>query len=664
MKRIILSLAASSLFTFGAVAQNTAANSEYPYAPGKEKASSEATKTYTKNKKSSAVAIWSEDFSGGIPMGWTNQGYDVDPATGNFTPNPLNNWEYRGTSTTPNNTTGSRGAYAAGTGPIASPTASNGFIIFDSDYRDNGGTPGGTGTSPAPHYATLTTTSIDLTGYPFVELSMSSHLRQYSSRFLVAISIDGGTTYADTAEFGQNVALNSSSANPESYTADISVAGDESNVVLQFIFDGTPEVNTAAGPAWAYYYWQIDDVEINELPANAFKFTDFGGAPAHDVIYPANHPKYGNPQVEQAAQLPINFDSNILNFGYADQYNVRLNVDIVDESTGSVVTSLQSPALAVLNAGDTGSFADFTTSSGWTPSMVGDYDAVFYVTSDSSTATTPYDTIAFDINDLEHASHFGFISNTIGISSGVLGLAQALTFPADVDTNGYVAVSSMGVYLSTVSDTTGSIIVEIYDTTGFSYGAGGGPAGTPFVIKSFPLNASNIGTTANIDLTTNFNPVFLPSNGGYLVVINLVSPSGDIRIGNDQTVTTPPGLIGMLFNDGNWYSGFSNSSTLSNLIVNLRVVRNIGIEEAVMKQNSISLFPNPTNNGVVNFELGLGGSYDIEVTSVTGQRVYSETVTVNGGEVLERNFSNLKSGSYLVNFTSEEIQMTKKLVIE
>ena len=53
----------------------------------------------------------------------------------------------------PNNVIGSKGAYAGTQDPIASPTAANGFMIFDSDYLDNDGVAGdfGSGNSPTPH---------------------------------------------------------------------------------------------------------------------------------------------------------------------------------------------------------------------------------------------------------------------------------------------------------------------------------------------------------------------------------------------------------------------------------------------------------------------------------------------------------------------------------
>ena len=81
------------------------------------------------NEKSTPV--WSEDFSNGIPTTWTT--------------NSMASWVYRGPSTTPNVTIGSQGAYMTNQTPIASTTAQNGFIIFDSDYYDNLGIQGNFG---------------------------------------------------------------------------------------------------------------------------------------------------------------------------------------------------------------------------------------------------------------------------------------------------------------------------------------------------------------------------------------------------------------------------------------------------------------------------------------------------------------------------------------
>ena len=78
------------------------------------------------------ITIWSEDFQNGIPSDWSNT------ESGNIA-----SWEYRGPSTTPDLTIGSRGSCTINFigEAIQSTTSSNGFIIFDSNYWDNDALP-------------------------------------------------------------------------------------------------------------------------------------------------------------------------------------------------------------------------------------------------------------------------------------------------------------------------------------------------------------------------------------------------------------------------------------------------------------------------------------------------------------------------------------------
>ena len=93
-------------------------------------ASKSTKKVSTMPNIKSATPFWTENFSNGIPATWTNS---TAP------------WVYRGSTTTPNQNTGSQGAYSGNGAPISSATPNNGFIIFDSDYYDNNGTPGNFG---------------------------------------------------------------------------------------------------------------------------------------------------------------------------------------------------------------------------------------------------------------------------------------------------------------------------------------------------------------------------------------------------------------------------------------------------------------------------------------------------------------------------------------
>lgn len=658
MRRLLL-LFLISLFTGGTAMAQNGQQYEEPSQPETDR--SYLKKRHWKKPKKSALTIWSEDFANGIPSNWVNQGYDQDPATGGLTPNPLCVWEYRGPNTTPDNTTGSRGQYA-GSGPtISSPTQSNGFIIFDSDYLDSDGISGnrGGGNSPTPHVGTLSTDTIDLTGYPYVQVVLVSRARKFQSLHKLAVSNDGGLTFPDTVEFHPNLAVNATNSAGEEVNADISnTAGNQSQVVLQLIYEG----NANDG----LYYWQVDDIEIRDIPANALQFTEWNDAPANDVIYPSGSPKYGNPQIGEVQ--PITFDSNILNFGVLDQTNVRLVVTVTDLNSGNVVATLQSPAKALLARGDTGTFVDFTTSSGWTPSAVGEYRVYFTIESDSipSNGVSGIDSVDIDVNDFEHGGHFDTYNNDIGTEQSRSALAQAYTFPNEWPNvgSGEVWIDGVWVRFSSDSDPNGQVIVEVYDTAGFTYGSGGGPAGNPLTIKSLSLDTSIVGSWGYVDLTSNGSPLILPEGSGIYVVVSFIAvPPGIIQIGNDQTFLQSAPYIAMQRDDGTWFSRYSNSLSFSNLLIEVQLSPPQSIGELQKENNLFTVFPQPAD-GELNLEFLQGGSFEISLTSYRGVEVYRESVAVNAGEVITRNFEKLSKGVYLLRMSDGNNSSVKKIILK
>ena len=642
-----------------------------------------------KKSSSSATTIWSEDFANGIPAGWTNQGYDVNPVTMVQTPNPLCVWEYRGPNTTPNRNVGSRGAWAAGTNPISSPTRTNGFLIFDSDYLDNGGsqTNPGSGVSPAPHLGTITTDTIDLSGYSDVEIAFQSHCRQYSSRFLVAVSNDGGITYPDTFEFHQDVPLNDVSENPVELAANISaVAGNQSQVVLQFIYDGTPEVTTSAGSAWGYYYWQIDDIEIRELPEYSVRFVDFQDAPAHDLIYPSGYAIYGHINLEQAQ--PLTFDSNLFNYGSKDLTNVKLKVEIQNAVDGSTVATLNSPVTPFLASQDTLSFADLTTSNSWTPTSTGTFNIIYSIESDSipviQGSFTPMDTFTIRVTDetisdgrysFDWRSADNFVGTDNLATGSMIALGERFNFPAPgKDTAGFVFVEGMTVFFDSDTDPGSTIIWEVYDSTGFAYGSTGGPQGNALFQRSFTLNTNAPGGSQKFEFYDTLpngdaKPLVLPSGTAYYFIMNMLpsTPGGVIRVANDQTFDNPPFSVAAQADDGSWFSGFNNSDNLSGPIFRLSIAEtpayNIGLK-AYELQNQVRVFPNPVSAENINIKVEKAGEYSIDVYDLKGVPVYQEQVDAQAGEVLNRQISNLPHGIYMLHVSNETSISRHKIVIK
>ena len=641
-------------------------------------------------KKSTAAAtIWSEDFSNGVPAGWVNAGYDVNAITGVRTPNPLCVWEYRGPTTTPNRNTGSRGAWAAGTNPINSLTRTNGFMIFDSDYLDNSGsqTNPGSGVSPAPHIGTLTTDTIDLTGHPFVEIAFSSHCRQYSSKFEVAVSNDGGVTYTDTFSFHEDVPVNDVSENAIELSANISaVAGNQSMVVLQFIFDGTPSVQTSAGSAWGYYYWQIDDIQIRDLPDYSVRFVEYRDAPPHDMIYPSGYAVYGHVNLEQAQ--PITFDSNIFNYGSKPLTNVKLKVEIENVVDGSSVASLSSPTTAVLNSQDSLSFADLTTTASWTPTSTGAYNIIYSIESDSipslNGSYTPMDTFTLRVTDhtisdgrysFDWRSADNFVGTDNLATGTMIAMGERFNFPAPAkDTAGFVFIEGITMIFDADTDPTATIIWEVYDTTGFSYGSTGGPTGNPYFQRSYQLNNQAPGRSFKFDFSDSLpngdvRPLVLPSGNAYYFVMNMLpnAPNGVVRVANDQTFVNPTFSVIAQADDGSWFGGFNNTNNLSGPIFRMNIAEtpayNIGLK-AYELQNQVKVFPNPTSGDNINIQMTHEGDYTLEVFDIKGITVYQQNIHAEAGEILHKDLNGLSPGIYMLHVSNEYAIARHKIVIK
>ena len=233
------------------------------------------------------LTIWSEDFANGIPLDWVNQELSG-----------IAQWEYRGPGTLPDNTIGSRGACNPNFQglPIQSQTASNGFIIFDSNYWDNNANPCtpnffGTGPAPGPHYATLETPSIDLSAVTYAAFEMDQYVRFYQGATAIQMSVNQGpwsTFYSNAINTG------ASTDNAMHLRIPLPAAANQGDVRFRFVYDGL------------YYFWQIDDVRVIEVAANdlALDEVHYGD---FDILDPANPTGYEWMEYSQypKAQAPL-----------------------------------------------------------------------------------------------------------------------------------------------------------------------------------------------------------------------------------------------------------------------------------------------------------------------------------------------------------------------
>lgn len=620
------------------------------------------------------TVIWSEDFANGIPMGWSQNGTPAQAL-----------WEYRGPNTAPPDTVGSRGCWAGpnqsgnlGT-PINSPSRSNGFMIFDSDYLHSDGdrATNGQGAVPAPHVGRLRTDTIDLSNQAGAEIGFYMYARRFQAAWYVAISRDGGITFPDSVEVfpASELPVNSSTATNAYFRANISsYVANEPNVVLEFVFDGTVSNSNGSGR----YYWMIDDIELVTPPENLLVFTratapgTSGEAPAHDVIFDGDgsYPKYMHLASKQS--VPISFDSNIYNYGTNTQTNVGLAVEILD-SNDAVVGTVLSPTVASLAPFDTAYYTTLTTTA-WTAPFDGDFKVVYKAISDSiaisSTATADTFNLSvgaeYSLDDKVADNYFGTNTGTNGMIA--FGVLYNLEDP-DQDPNaspGMVYLQGIEMQMSCLTDSTADMEIAIYDSAGFAFNAGF-PSGTQALFRRvFTLDGSVPCNLVNYSFEDAQGRPLELSAGTYYIITSMFpnAANGVIRFANSANWSQPSYASVFQNSNGSWFSGFSNSTTYEAPHYRLIVSKPKTISLVEEDLERFTVYPNPTT-GKGTLELSQPGKYQLKVWSAAGALVYEQTITANANEKINLNFEHLSNGIYnLVIENADQAPKTVKLTIK
>jgi hypothetical protein len=269
--------------------------------------------------------IWQEDFSDGF-TDWQNTEVGGIAA-----------WEYRGPASNPNVEVGSRGSCALpgiGDDPILSPSASNGFVIFDSNWWDNSSNPCspdyyGTGAGPAPHTATLTSPPIDLSAHPNVALVFNQYLKRFSGEMYVEVSPDGMSWFT---VFFNPASPNTTMPDDQQYVQISSFVGGSSQAYIRFVFSGF------------YYFWQLDDIAIVDTYANdlALRNSTYGDFDLFDPGHPTGFEFMEYSKYPESMPPLLKFSSTCDNVGANGQSNCKLQVDVQTLDGSSVLHSAES----------------------------------------------------------------------------------------------------------------------------------------------------------------------------------------------------------------------------------------------------------------------------------------------------------------------------------
>lgn len=591
--------------------------------------------------------LWTEDFAEGIPVSWTNTNYDSGAN------NTDAMWEYRSTSSTPDNTIGTIGncidSGAIGGEPILSPSADNGFLIFDSNYWDaTEGNCGdfGTGISAAPHNASLTTASFDFSETPYLAVEFSQFLKNFDSVSKVQVSVGGGE-FTDVF-INQFTGTNAASPRDMRVRKNISaLAGNESDVKIRFTFEGT------------YYFWMIDDIQIVSLEQNNLAIS----SPLHgalDIQGPTDFEDYLGMQYfkyPNTNEVELVLSAKAENRGGDTQSGASLVTTLSQEGTE---LNLTSSGLEIVSPEEV---VTFMASSMLLPLDLGTYDLGYTITQDQE----------------DESPENNVTSKRIEVTESTLardeGEADSFYIPA-ADFNetpyevGAVYVPreagsqlhsiSAGVSSSTL---TGS---QCYATLyGFSIEEGVSlvPIATSAlqVVQFFHLNDFGDEQMMIFDFDT---PIELVQDSSYLAVVGTIDTPNEVTFsmsGEAQALTT-----WARFNDS---GGVPNVTYLSRIpMVRMNFDQITSVEYGIDNPEIIaSIYPNPaTDIAVLEYNLSQRSELLVGLFDMQGKHLEDLYIGEGkqGNHQLTINVSSLPSGFYLVRLNSELGKLEKKLIVE
>jgi hypothetical protein len=516
--------------------------------------------------------IWGEDFSNGLPGSW------VATEDGGIA-----NWEYRGDSTTPNNEIGSRGSCASnGAGaPIQSPTWTNGFMIFDSNYWDNEVNPCaleyfGTGVAPGPHYATLTTPTFDLSGFTYVGLNFHQYYKKFEGTTRVEMSVNNGPwtmMYETDLVSGGETSLDENTRVPLG-----NGAAGQSNVRLRFVFEGR------------YYFWMIDDVEILQLDANdmVLKTMTYGNYDLFAEEHPTGYEELEYGQYPNEMPPLLKFSGSTFNNGAIAQTDVRLHIKVENDETNAVLyDGTSSEGFVVYPATE----QELRSGSFQMPGDIGKYRVVFEVTQAETDAAlnNSIDTLYFRITDVVLARDKGAVNAVYLTNPNYYNRPYEMGNVVKVTTTGMEVVSvSVAVGLGTATPSTA--YAKIYEVL-FDGGLTFTPVAVSDVLDVQSSDINEFGGEALKTFVLN-TPYQLSINKAYFVCV--VSDNG-----GDEFVVGMNGFADEFTSFVRFPEVGPQAEEYYNLtrypIVRLNFGPWVGVEEAG-ELTGLSVYPNPVHD--------------------------------------------------------------------
>ena len=610
----------------------------------------------------SGEVVWGDmpgqgDFDGGL-NGWTTTTLDCN---GVLLEVDTWTWDEDGVA--------DLGSFSRGF--ASGPTFCNGFMVFDSDFLDNGGNAVdengntvdasfGAGDCPAPQVGELLSPVIDLSASDAAGVSLEfwQDTRQFDSQYFVEYSLDGGETFTfvpinEELDFNENTT---------EFRVSVPLPGAAGSDQLRIKF--TYFAN--------YYYWAIDDVKIVEREANNIRVNENFFATAPNVLRPRS-------QVE-----PINFLADIQNVGAATQDNVTLSVSVTNDADGTEVFS---------DAVNLGSItADSLAENNLFPNQftpadeIANYTGVYTVSSDAED---------FDQSDNSRTFNFGIsqdeFANESGPEYGNVRINDTGQIPTWALGNYFYVpngdgwrVTRFGIGVSNAAEVGGldvGIRMFKWEDQDLDSDGSGFPEAAPnerelVGFADYEILGNELPADINfVDVDDPDDPILLENDAHYIVMMTMDAVVGvsarDELFDSYLAMNLASTEAGM----PRYWSFFGDSDDIGSTVydaltnftplVRMYIARADGTSTTELPaDNLVEISPNPAIDYVL-IDMDFTKSFDdveVMITDVTGRVVLMRELENIQQHQMRVDISNLMNGTFTINIRTPEGIRTEKFV--
>ena len=576
-----------------------------------------------------ATILWESDFSNASDWAISNNHAGA-------LPNPVE-WQI-GTGLV------SSGQY--GTPAIQSTTAANGYAMVNSD--------GGNNNTANLERANLTTAaSFSTAGYPNVIVEFETQYRRFNNEQTFLVVSTNNTDWPTNLEPGTDIsALNNvfyvfepgeltqgvSPGNPVLRRINISsVAGDQPQVWVRLLFVGI----------WGYA-WYVDDFKVMDQPP--YDLVMQSGFLSHT----GTGEEYG--RVPQNQLYPtMQIGGQYLNFGVNAVTNATVGMNV----TGPTPFNGASTPLNMAS-GESATWDVSTNLPNGGNLGVGVYNATFAV----GATETPLED---DTDNNSYLRNFEVNNDWYtldGIGNHPAGY-QSLT---SIGTNSFEDAADGLVLFNYYQIKTATTIygLEIGLTSNSQAGAYFFPAvwDTAFdanIQLTAPLfENQNVTELTDGDVTAGkitvlFETPYNIAPGGYYIGIKMYSSGGatNMRVVDDLTVPQPGYGSGIEIPQDRAYT---NGNAFH---IRLALNPSVGINEAG-ELTGISIFPNPSADGLLQFRAEQGGSFSVQVTDMLGREVLN--TRTNGSSTID--LRGEAAGLYTVRVSDGKASTAQRIALK